>query len=177
MTIRNYLNKTPRIADSAYIDEAAVIIGDVTIGEDVSVWPMVVARGDHQPITIGDRSNIQDGTVIHITSASEFVPDGYPCTIGSDVTVGHKAMLHACKIGSHCLIGMSATVLDGAVIDDHVMVGAGSLVPMGKHLESGYLYLGSPVKQVRRLKDEELRFIEYSARHYVETKNNFKKGS
>lgn len=177
MTIRNYLNKAPRIAQSAYIDESAVVIGDVTIGEDVFVCPMVVARGDHQAIVIGDRTNVQDGTVIHVTSPNEFEPDGYPCIIGNDVTVGHKAMLHACKIGNHCLIGMSATLLDGAVIDDHVMVGAGSLVPMGKHLESGYLYLGSPVKQVRKLNDQELRYIEYSARHYVDTKNNFKNSS
>jgi carbonic anhydrase/acetyltransferase-like protein (isoleucine patch superfamily) len=175
MAIRKYLNKAPSIAKSAYVDESAVVIGDVSIGEDVSVWPMVVARGDHQSIVIGDRSNIQDGTVIHITSESEFVPGGYPCIVGKDVTVGHKAMLHACKIGNNCLIGMSATVLDGAVIEDHVMVGAGSLVPMGKHLESGYLYVGSPVRQVRKLNDKELRFIEYSAKHYVETKNNFKK--
>lgn len=175
MAIRRFLNKTPVIAESAYVDESAVIIGDVTLGADVSIWPMVVARGDHQAIRIGDGTNVQDGTVIHIASSNEFVPSGLPCVVGERVTVGHKAMLHACTIGDYCLIGMSSTILDGAVIEDHVMVGAGSLVPMGKRLESGYLYMGSPVKQVRKLADREKFFIEYSWKHYIETKNSFLK--
>lgn len=175
MAIRNFLQKSPVIARSAYIDEAAVVIGDVSIGEDASLWPMVVARGDYQAIKIGSGTNIQDGTVIHIASSNEFVPGGLPCIVGEKVTVGHKAMLHACTIGNLCLIGMSATVLDGAVIEDNVMVGAGSLVPMGKRLESGYLYLGTPVKQVRKLADREKFFIEYSWKHYIDTKNNFLK--
>lgn len=175
MPIRPFLDKRPVIAKTAYVDDSAVIIGDVTIGEDVSIWPMVVARGDDQAIVIGDRSNIQDGSVIHIASDNEFSPGGIPTIVGHDVTVGHRVMLHACKIGNNCLIGMSSTVLDGAVIEDDVMIGAGSLVPMGKHLESGYLYVGSPVKQIRRLGDKERFFIEYSAKHYIETKNTFLK--
>lgn len=175
MAIRPFLDKTPVITESTYVDESAVIIGDVTLGADVSIWPLVVARGDHQAIRIGDGTNVQDGTVIHIASGNEFTPGGLPCIVGERVTVGHKAMLHACTIGSYCLIGMSSTILDGAVIDDQVMVGAGSLVPMGKRLESGYLYLGSPVKQVRKLSDREKFFIEYSWKHYVETKNSFLK--
>lgn len=173
MAIRRFLDKIPVIAPSAYIDESAVIIGDVAIGADVSIWPMVVARGDHQSIIIGARTNVQDGTVIHIASSNEFVPGGLPCIVGEAVTVGHRAMLHACTIGNNCLIGMSSTILDGAVIEDNVMVGAGSLVPMGKRLESGYLYVGSPVKQVRELADREKFFIEYSWKHYIETKNSF----
>lgn len=176
MAIRSFLAKKPVIAASAYVDESAVIIGDVTLGEDVSIWPMVVARGDHQSIIIGDRSNIQDGSVLHIASDNEHVPGGLPCIVGHDVTVGHRAMLHACTIGNFCLIGMSSTILDGAVVEDHVMVGAGSLVPMGKRLQSGFLYLGSPVKQVRQLSERELAFMDHSARHYVETKNSFMQG-
>jgi len=173
MAIRRFLDKTPVIADSAYVDESAVIIGDVTLGADVSIWPMVVARGDHQSIIIGDKTNVQDGTVIHIASNNEFVPGGLPCIVGEGVTVGHKAMLHACTIGNYCLIGMSSTILDGAVIEDNVMIGAGSLVPMGKRLESGYLYIGAPVKQVRKLADRERFYIDYSWKHYIDTKNSF----
>ncbi len=173
MAIRRFLDKTPVIDSTAYVDESAVIIGDVRLGKDVSIWPMVVARGDHQSIIIGDGTNVQDGTVIHIASSNEWVPGGLPCIVGEGVTVGHKAMLHACTIGNLCLIGMSSTILDGAVIEDHVMVGAGSLVPMGKRLESGYLYLGSPVKQVRTLSDREKFYIDYSWKHYIQTKNDF----
>ena len=173
MAIRRFLHKTPLIDNTAYVDESAVIIGDVRLGKDVSIWPMVVARGDHQSIIIGDGTNVQDGTVIHIASSNEWVSGGLPCIVGEGVTVGHKAMLHACTIGNLCLIGMSSTILDGAVIEDHVMVGAGSLVPMGKRLESGYLYLGSPVKQVRKLSDREKFYIDYSWKHYIETKNSF----
>ncbi len=174
MTIRRFRNKTPKIAESAYIDESAVIIGDVTIGEDASIWPMVVARGDDQAIIIGKRSNVQDGTVIHIASDTPLTPGGIPCIIGDDVTIGHKALVHACTVGNNCLIGMASTILDGAVIEDHTMVGAGSLVPMGKHLEGGYLYLGVPVKKMRKLSDKEEFFIRYAAEHYVENKNSMK---
>ena len=159
MSIRPFLGKNPIIAASAYVDEMAVVIGDVTIGEDASIWPMVVARGDDQAIVIGDRTNIQDGSVLHIASDNELSPGGIPCLIGNDVTVGHKVMLHAATVGDRCLIGMSSTILDGAVIEDDTMVGAGSLVPMGKRLESGYLYVGVPVKQVRKLGEKEKYFI------------------
>ncbi len=137
MSIRTFRGKTPVIAESAYIDESAVLIGDVTVGEDSSVWPMVVIRGDDQAVVIGARSNIQDGSVIHVASDNELFPGGIPTIVGDDVVVGHKVLLHACSIGSKCLIGMSSTVLDGAVIEDGVVLGAGSLVPMGKRMESG----------------------------------------
>jgi len=171
MTVRTYTGITPTIAESAYIDEAAVVIGDVTIGVDASLWPMVVARGDVQSITIGARTNIQDGAVLHVTSDNPFTPGGFALTIGNDVTIGHGAILHACTIGDYSLIGMGATVLDGAKVPDHTMVGAGALVPPGKQLESGYLYVGSPVKQARALKQSELEYLEFSAQHYVELKN------
>jgi carbonic anhydrase/acetyltransferase-like protein (isoleucine patch superfamily) len=175
MAIRKFLEKTPVIAETAYIDESAVVIGDVQVGEDASIFPCVVARGDHQSIIIGDRTNVQDGTVIHIASANEFTPEGLPCIVGENVTVGHKALLHACQIGNNCLVGMGSIVLDGVVVEDDVMIGAGSLVPMGKRLESGYLYVGSPVKQVRLLGDKEKFFIEYSWKHYIETKDSLLK--
>ena len=174
MSIRKYRDKTPIIAESAYVDESAVVIGDVKIGEDSSIWPMVVIRGDDQAIEIGDRTNIQDGTVIHVASDNELFPGGIPAIVGDDVVVGHKALLHACTIGNRCLIGMSSTVLDGAVIEDDVILGAGSLVAPGKRLESGYLYVGSPAKRVRKLGDKEKYFLKYAAGHYVELKNEYK---
>ncbi len=172
MAIRKYLDITPTIAPSAFVDEMALVIGDVTIGEDASLWPMVVARGDVHSITIGARTNIQDGSVLHVTAANEFNPGGNALVIGNDVTVGHGAILHACTIGNFSLVGMGATVLDGAVIDDRVMIGAGSLVAPGKKLESGYLYVGSPARQARPLKEKELAWLEYSSAHYVALKNN-----
>ena len=174
MTIRTFRGKTPEVADSAFIDDTAVIIGDVTIGEDASVWPMVVIRGDDQAVRVGARSNIQDGTVIHVASSTKLTAGGIPTIIGDDVVIGHKALLHACTIGNRCLIGMSSTVLDGAVIEDNVVLGAGSLVPMGKRLESGYLYIGVPAKRVRELGENENYFLDYAANHYVELKDEYK---
>lgn len=172
MTIRNFKDKSPSIHDTVFIDDTAVVIGDVTIGEDSSVWPMSVIRGDVNSITIGARTNIQDGSVLHESHTSEFSA-GYPLVIGDDVTVGHKALLHACTVGNMCLVGMSATVMDGAVLGDYVIIGAGSLVPPGKQLDSGYLYVGSPVKQVRELNDKERAFLEYSAKHYSHLKDEY----
>ena len=174
MTIRSLRGLSPEIAESAYVDESAVVIGDVTIGEDSSIWPMTVLRGDDQAIVIGKRSNIQDGSVIHVASDNELYPGGIPTIIGDDVVVGHKVLLHACTIGNQCLIGMSSTILDGAVIEDGTVLGAGSLVPMGKRLEGGYLYIGSPAKRVRKLGNKEKYFLKYAANHYVELKEAYK---
>jgi carbonic anhydrase/acetyltransferase-like protein (isoleucine patch superfamily) len=174
MTIRNFKDKVPKIHHTAYIDETAVVIGDVTIGEDSSIWPMTVARGDVHSIKIGSRTNIQDACVLHVTHDGKFSPGGYPLTVGDDVTVGHRVTLHACTVGNQCLIGMSATIMDGAVLGDKVIVGAGSLVPTGKQLDSGYLYVGSPVKRVRELNEKEIVFLEYSAKHYSHLKDQHK---
>ncbi len=171
MAIRSFNGMTPRIASSAYVDETALVIGEVSIAEDASLWPMTVARGDVQRITIGARSNIQDGSVLHVTQDNAFNPGGFALTIGADVTVGHGAILHACTIEDLVLVGMGATVLDGAVVHSRAMIGAGALVTPGKVLEGGYLYLGSPAKQARRLSDQELAYLEFSARHYVALKN------
>lgn len=172
MTIRRYKGKNPRIAASAYVDDSAVVIGDVTIGNESSLWPQVVARGDVNTITIGARTNIQDGSVLHVTHDGKYTPGGYALTVGDDVTVGHRVILHACTVGDLCLIGMASTIMDGAVLEPKVMLGAGSLVPGGKRLESGYLYMGTPAKRVRALTDDELESLAYSADHYVQLKNS-----
>ena len=171
MTIRLFESVRPRIAASAYVDEMALVVGDVTLGEDVSLWPQVVARGDVNSIEVGARSNIQDGSILHVSHDSEFAPGGFPLRIGSDVTVGHKAILHGCSVEDRCLIGMAATVMDGAIVRSGAIVGAGSLVPPGRELEGGYLWVGSPARKVRALREHESAFLEYSAAHYVELKN------
>ncbi len=173
MNIRPYKNRLPLIDSTAYIDPAATVIGDVTIGKDCSIWPMVAIRGDVHKITIGDRTNVQDGSVLHVTADNEFNPGGHPLIVGNDVTVGHGAILHACTIGDFALIGMGATILDGAVIESEVMVAAGSVVPPGKKLDSGYLYMGSPARQTRPLSDKEREYLHFSSQHYVNLKNNY----
>ena len=145
--------------------------GRVKIGADSSVWPMCVVRGDINSIEIGERTNIQDGSVLHVTHDSEFAEGGMPLVVGSDVTVGHNVVLHACTIEDLCLIGMGSVVLDGAVVRKGAMIGAGSLVPPNKDLEGGYLYVGSPVKRVRALSEKERRFLVYSAEHYARLKD------
>ena len=149
----------------------AMASGDVQIGEDSSVWPLTVIRGDMHRIRIGKRTSVQDGSVLHITHAGPFNPDGFPLIIGDEVTIGHKVMLHGCTLGSRILVGMGSTVMDGSVVEDDVIIGAGSLVPPGKVLESGYLYVGSPVKQARPLTDKERNFFSYTAGNYVKLKD------
>jgi len=171
MVIRNFEDFAPEIAPSAFIDDSAVVTGNVVIGADSSIWPMCSVRGDIHFIRIGERTNIQDGSVLHVTHDSEFAPGGHGLTIGSDVTVGHNAVVHACTIEDLCLIGMGSVVLDGAIVRAGAMVGAGSLVPPGKRLDGGYLWLGSPVKRARELSEQEKAFLRYSAEHYVRLKN------
>jgi carbonic anhydrase/acetyltransferase-like protein (isoleucine patch superfamily) len=171
--IRNFRGKQPKFGERVWLDDSAVIIGDVEIGDDSSVWPLVSIRGDMHQIRIGARTSIQDNSCLHITHASKFNPEGHPLTIGNDVTVGHMVMLHGCTIGNQVLVGMSSTILDGVVIEDKVVIGAGSLVPPGKRLESGYLYLGSPVKQVRPLTETELNYFQYACQNYVKLKNEY----
>ena len=176
MTIRVFENIAPTIDATAYVDESALVIGRVTIRADASLWPNVVARGDVNTITVGARTNIQDGSILHVNHDSEYDPGGSIVTIGADVTVGHRAILHGCTVEDRCLIGMAATVMDGAIVRSGAIVGAGSLVPPGKDLEGGYLWVGSPVRQARELRDGEKAFLEYSAQHYVELKNRHMHG-
>jgi len=153
-----------------FIDPSALVIGDVTLGDDCSVWPLTVIRGDMHSIRIGSRTNIQDGSVLHITHASDYNPGGYPLNIGDDVTIGHKAIVHGCTLGNRILVGMGATVMDGAVVEDEIIVGAGCLVPPNRHLESGHLYVGSPARKARPLSQQELTFFPYIAANYVKLK-------
>lgn len=171
MNIRPFQGKIPSVDKSAFVDPMAVVIGDVTIGADASIWPSVVIRGDVHRISIGKKTNIQDGTIMHVTHESDFVPGGFPLTIGDCVTVGHQVILHACQIADYCLIGMGAVVLDGAIVEKNVVVGAGAVVPPGKVLKPGHLYLGNPARLVRGLTQEEMDYFAYAADHYVDLKN------
>ncbi|MDF2625234.1 MAG: gamma carbonic anhydrase family protein [Kosakonia cowanii] len=171
--LRPYKDLFPTIGQRVMVDPTSVIVGDVRMAEDVGIWPLVVIRGDVNYVEIGARTNIQDGSVLHVTHKSSYNPEGNPLLIGEDVTVGHKVMLHGCTIGHRVLVGMGSIVLDGAVIEDEVMIGAGSLVPQNKRLESGYLYLGSPVKQIRPLTEAEIEGLKYSANNYVKWKDEY----
>lgn len=171
--IRKFKDIIPKIGNHVYVDEQAAVIGDVELADDVSIWPGAVLRGDVNKITVGARSNIQDNSVCHVEHKSEWNPAGCPLIIGADVTVGHAVILHGCKIDDRCLIGMGSIILDGAHIQSEVLLGAGSLVPQNKVLASGYLYFGNPVKQIRKLTDEELEHFIYSSTHYVKLKNEY----
>jgi carbonic anhydrase/acetyltransferase-like protein (isoleucine patch superfamily) len=172
MSIRKFKNKQPQIGNAVYIDDSAVVIGDVILGDDVSIWPTTVLRGDVERIVVGAGTNIQDGSVLHTTHENDNEPS-YPLSIGKGVTIGHKAVIHACTVGNYCLIGMGAIVMDGAVVEDYVILGAGSLVPHSKRLESGHLYVGSPARRVRPLNDAEKEFLTYSYQHYIQLKNDY----
>ncbi len=165
--VRNFEGKTPTIAPDAWIDETALVIGDVILGPRVSVWPFCVLRGDVHRIEVGAETNIQDGCILHVSHDSRFRPGGAALTIGSRVTVGHQAVLHGCEIGELCLIGIGARVLDGAVLQPRTMLGAGALVPPGRILEGGYLWVGSPARRARPLSETELDYLNYSAEHYL----------
>lgn len=173
MTLRTFQGRTPQLGERVYIDSACVVLGDVVLGDDCSVWPMAVIRGDMHRIRIGARTSVQDGSVLHITHASDFNPAGHPLTIGSDVTIGHKAILHGCTVGDRVLVGMGATVMDGALVEDEVIIAAGALVTPGKRLESGRVYAGNPAKPLRALKDSERAFFRYTAGNYVTLKDQY----
>lgn len=173
MPIRRYKGVTPKIGERCYIDESAVIVGDVTIHNDSSIWPLVAARGDVNTITIGKRTNVQDGTVLHVTRRTPGLPGGYPLIIGDDVTIGHQCMLHGCRLGNRILVGMGAIIMDNATVQDDVFIGAGTLVPPNKTLESGFLYVGNPMVKKRPLNDKEMAFLAQSALNYVELKNDY----
>ncbi|MEM9159412.1 MAG: gamma carbonic anhydrase family protein [Verrucomicrobiota bacterium] len=158
--LNTFLSKDPQIPDSAYVAKEATIIGDVRLGEQASLWPACVARGDINYIQIGDRTNIQDGTIIHLA-------DDYPVIIGNDVTIGHGAIIHACTIENECLIGMGATILDGAVIGSQSIIGAGTLVTGGTVIPPGSLVLGSPAKVAKPLTEEKRSQIKRWAAKYL----------
>jgi len=172
MSVRKFKNTQPKIDKSAYVDEQACVIGDVEIGENSSVWPMTVIRGDVNFIKIGRESNIQDGSILHVTHKGKYTA-GAPLIIGNGVTVGHGAILHACTIGDYCLIGMGATVMDNCIVEDYAMIGAGAMVPPNKHIKTGELWLGNPAKKIRDLTEQQKQQLEYSAQQYVQLKNQY----
>jgi carbonic anhydrase/acetyltransferase-like protein (isoleucine patch superfamily) len=165
--IRSFEGKHPRIDPSAWVDETAVVIGEVTLGPGASVWPGCVVRGDIHRIEIGARTNIQDGSILHVSHDSRFMPGGAPLMVHADVTVGHQVVLHGCEIHDHCLIGIGARVLDRAVLQPFTLLGAGSLVTPGQVLEGGCLWLGAPARRVRALTDREREYLAYAAENYV----------
>ncbi len=165
--IREFGGIRPQLGPGAWVDATALVIGDVTLEEEVSVWPTAVLRGDVHRIEVGARTNIQDGAVVHVAHDGPYCPGGFPALIGAEVTVGHKAVIHACRVGDHCLVGIGSVILDGAVVGAESIIGAGALVPPGKELPGGYLYLGNPAKAVRELTDAEREHLRYSANHYV----------
>lgn len=171
--VRAFRRKAPVLGERAYVDRSAVVIGDVVLGQDVSVWPAAVVRGDVNSIRVGARSNVQDGSVLHVTHDGPYTPGGFALEVGEDVTIGHQVVLHGCTIGNRCLIGINAVVMDNAVVEDDVLVAAGSLVTPAKRLLSGGLYAGQPARRVRDLSDEERDMLRYSAGHYVRLKDKY----
>jgi carbonic anhydrase/acetyltransferase-like protein (isoleucine patch superfamily) len=168
MAIEAFQGIVPKIGADVFVHPAATVIGEVTLGDGVSVWPGAVIRGDVNFIRIGAGSNIQDNAVLHVSHRRPEDPDGAPLIVGERVTVGHGVILHGCTVGDECLIGMGALVMDHAVIEPHVLLAAGSLVPEGRVLERGWLYLGRPARPVRRLTGEEIAHFAYQARQYAE---------
>ena len=174
MTIRSYQGIAPTLGQRVYVDPAATVIGKVELGDDVSIWPAAVLRGDVHFIRIGARSNVQDGAVVHVTHDGPYSPGGMPTIVGEGVTIGHGAVIHACTIGDYCLIGMHATVLDGAVVKKHGFVGAGSVIAPGKVVGERELWVGNPARRVRVLSDEQIEQLHYSADHYVRMKDGYR---
>lgn len=175
-TLSAYQGVLPQLGQDVYIHASATVIGNVELGDHVSIWPGAVIRGDINHIRIGAGSNVQDLSVLHVNHRSVADPAGAPLQIGANVTIGHHVMLHGCSIADECLIGMGSIVLDKAVIQKHVLLGAGSLVPEGRVLESGYLYLGSPVRRIRKLTEKELVHFIYSAQNYIKLKDIYLAG-
>lgn len=171
VNLRSFQDKAPRIGERVLIDPSAVVVGDVTLAEDVSVWPQASIRGDMHSISVGARTSVQDGCVLHITHAGPYNPEGWPLQVGCDVSIGHHATLHGCSIGDRVLVGMGATVMDGAVVESDVVIGAGALVTPGKRLRSGHLYAGTPAREIRTLSEREMEFFCYVAGNYVKLKD------
>ncbi|KRG68327.1 gamma carbonic anhydrase family protein [Pseudoxanthomonas dokdonensis] len=174
--IRPYLDKIPQLGARVYVDPAATVIGDVVLAEDVSVWPACVIRGDVNHIRIGARTNVQDGTIIHVSHHSPYNKAGYPTLIGEDVTIGHGTIIHACTIADLCLIGMGACILDGASIARYGFVGAGAVVGPGKQVGEAELWLGNPARFARKLSDKEIESLHYSSGHYLRLKDRYLSG-
>jgi len=175
MSLAPYLQTSPILGNRVYLHPSCQVIGDVTLGDDSSIWCNAVLRGDVNRISIGRGTNVQDLSMGHVSHKTADKPEGSPLIIGDYVTVGHSVILHGCTIGNECLIGMGSIIMDDVVIPDRVMIGAGSLVSPGKLLQGGMLYMGRPAKAVRALTVEEIAYLRYSAEHYIRVKNNYLK--
>ena len=166
-TVISWNGHHPKLGRGVFVATGAVVIGQVELGDDANIWFNTVIRGDVNTIKVGARTNIQDNTTVHVTTKTG------PTLIGSDVTIGHNAVIHACTIEDHCLIGMGAIILDGAVIRSKCFVAAGSVVTPGKEMPSGMMVMGSPAKALRPLTEMELAFLARSAKDYVETARSY----
>ena len=171
--IRNWCGAQPRIGARVMVDPSAVVLGDIELGDDVSIWGNCSIRADMHRISIGNGTNIQDNSVLHITHAGDFNLEGHPLVIGHQVTVGHRAVLHGCTLGDRVLVGMGAIVMDGAIVADEVMIAGGALVTHSKKLQSGWLYGGSPAKPMREITENEREFLTYSAENYARLKQQY----
>lgn len=174
--LRSYRGIHPRLGERVYVDPAATVIGDVELGDDASVWPGAVLRGDVHHIRVGARSNIQDGAIVHVTHDGPYTPGGFPTIIGHDVTIGHAAVIHACTIGDFALVGMHATVLDGASVGDYGFLAAGAVLSPGKEVGKGELWVGNPARFVRLLTEKQVEMLVYSAANYVKLKDDYLAG-
>jgi carbonic anhydrase/acetyltransferase-like protein (isoleucine patch superfamily) len=174
MNLRPYRNRIPRLGQRVYVDPAATVIGDVELGDDASVWPGCVIRGDVNHIRIGARTNVQDGSIVHVTHDGPYTrPGGFPTIVGADCTIGHAVVLHACTIEDAVLVGMHATVLDGAIIRKHGFLAAGAVLAPGKEIGERELWVGNPARLARTLSDREVEQLWYSATHYVKLKDEY----
>lgn len=173
--IMSFEGKTPQMGERVWVHPSSTIIGDVTLGADVSIWPGVIIRADVNHVEIGDRTNIQDGSIIHVTNPGANPPHGYPTIIGSDVTIGHGAMLHGCIVEEGVLIGMRATLLDGSRVEKHAILGAGALLAPGKVVKTGEVWVGAPARRIKTLTDKEIEGLFFSAQQYVTLKDRYLK--
>ena len=171
--VRPWRDIRPVLGARVYVDPAASVVGDVTLGDDSSVWPSAVIRGDVNVIRVGARTSIQDCSVLHGTHDGPYNPGGFAVVIGDEVTVGHRVVLHGCTVGNRCLIGMGAVVMDGVVTGDEVIIGAGALVTPGTRCEPRSLYVGSPARRVRALSEREIGQLAYMADWYVKLKDQY----
>lgn len=165
--LRTVKGKTPQVANPAFLAESAVLIGNVTVGPESSIWYGAVLRGDDNPIRVGRRSNIQDGTIVHVSSK------GLGTEIGDEVSIGHAAIIHACILEDRSFVGMGATVMDGAVVESGAMVAAGALIAPGKIVKSGQLWMGNPGRYARDLTEKEKAYLAYVAGHYWELAQDY----
>ncbi len=171
--LRPFRNKLPVLGQRVYVDPACTLIGDVELADDVSIWPGTIIRGDVNHVRIGARTNVQDGTIIHVSHHSPYNKAGYPTLVGEGVTIGHGCIIHACTIGDYSLIGMGACILDGATVSRHAFIGAGAVVGPGKFVGEGELWVGNPARPTRTLSDKDIEALHYSADHYVRLKDEY----